>query len=65
MANKSETKFFHKSNNVISFPMVEFRDVPELYGMFGNFRNVLEYRSGNFPEKSFQKFPEQLVPELN
>ena len=39
-----------------------FRNVTE---RSGNFRNVLEYRSGNFSEKSFRKFPEQLVSELN
>ena len=39
--------------------------IPERSGISGTLRNVPEYRSGNCPEKSFRKFPEQLVPELN
>ena len=42
--------------------------IPDRYGIperSGNFRNVLENRSGNFPEKSFRKFSGKIVPEIS
>ena len=61
--NDFRNDFFSVNRKFSEFRIVtEFRNVPEISG---NFRNVLENRSGNFPEKSFRKFPERLVPELH